>query len=1280
MFKISHLQTFLSSLSIRPLIHLSYVQGFLILLFFFYSTVVFSQKIQSHVYGPQNGDYISNIRSIHQSESGILWVGTGIGLSNWNGSDWNHLGLKEGLSFGSQWDVISDNNTVYSLAGNQLMQISVHSSDQVSFLNIGLLNSTIVIKDAQLVINEGRPIAVVLSDQGELFIWDNVWKKIELDHTVQSYSSSNSRLAILDSQGEIFTVNLQDYSLTKLFVQQKPSNFTDAHLIISDKNTWVVDSRTSIIYQYTSTQFNRLAFLDNFNNDKMPSYALDKKAGLFLSDGRNIWHFNQDGIDFHINNNNHILDSPISSMFLDRESQLWVGHQTGLIKYTNLNIKYFSSTDNLLGNDITSLLELPDGRIIVGHSHGLSIIDGDIITQHPYNDQFDRKTMDLAYWHEKVWVSSYTRGLMYFDLKTQQFYKKEIPQGHLITTALTISKDNTLIVTSGTAIFELFSIDGTLKTLATGLPQIRQVKTDPVFGTIVMTQAGLNIRPHKGSPYWIYSDEEKANNTFNYYRSKSGKMWVATLAGPRIIEDKVITKPAGITSEINLPTFFISQTPDEAIWFGTNSGVYKYHENNISHFDKSNGFVGKETFRESVFVSSTHKLWVGSDFGLHIFSGFTLKKNPAPPIVTLVEAAANGEIINLHKNNKLELSNNFLAIRYRAISLLDHSKLRVQYKLEGYEDQWENLIYDSHNWVRYAALPPGTFIFNLRASNSRGEWSNIIKSSPIIISKPIWNRPWFYLLGILLLILIIILLQRFSLMRSYSLRLSKDVSARTIQLESSQRSYEHLYQRVVAVLSSISEGVIVTDLSKRILTVNPAAENILLLHTEQMIGRNLEDIIIPKSISRAFQHLIEHPEKGGICMIDLKTTGNTERRVVLDASRFDNDETGMVWVIRDITQEEKVAAELRKAEKLEAVGMLAGGLAHDFNNLLSVMLGNVSLLGVSEELSNANRKFVNETEKAILRARDLTHRLLTFSKGGSPVKRLASLDELLRESASFILSGSNCTVDFDIQDNLYHVNIDSSQINQVINNLLINATQSMPNGGRINIKAINIESAPDPLPDNPYVNIIICDQGSGIPVDIKDRIFDPFFTTKSSGNGLGLASSYTIVANHDGMLTLDDVYTGGACFHIYLPAADEKQETTKIQSRQINTGNGLVLIMDDQKSVIRILSAQLKNLGYDVISALDGESAIDMFSNQQLKGCAPDLLIFDLTVPGAMGGIEALQVLRSRYNNFKAIVSSGYSQDPAMANPKKFGFDEVLPKPYNLTQLSHVIESLTITE
>jgi len=388
-----------------------------------------------------------------------------------------------------------------------------------------------------------------------------------------------------------------------------------------------------------------------------------------------------------------------------------------------------------------------------------------------------------------------------------------------------------------------------------------------------------------------------------------------------------------------------------------------------------------------------------------------------------------------------------------------------------------------------------------------------------------------------------------------------------------------------------------------------------------------------------------------------------------------------VLVFRDVTEHERLEQELVRATKLESVGILAGGIAHDFNNILTAVMGNVALAALDVDPASDVGRSLKEAEKATLRARDLTQQLLTFAKGGEPVKTSVHLDAIVREMTAFTLHGSNVRATYEVATDLWPANADKGQIGRVVQNLVLNSVQAMPDGGTIRIKLAN-ERVPglaaSTLVPGEYVQISISDTGTGIKPEHVSRIFDPYLTTKQTGSGLGLAAVYSIVTKHRGSIDVQSELGKGTTFRIWLPAtatAPTQAGTLSTHDHHVKLG-GRLLFMDDEEPIRQMAAFLLRRFGFDVVCANDGSEAVAKFRSAKEAGKPFSLVIMDLTVPGGMGGREAITELRKIDPNVRAIVSSGYSSDPVLANYRSHGFAGVAAKPYDVTELARVLREV----
>jgi PAS domain S-box-containing protein len=517
----------------------------------------------------------------------------------------------------------------------------------------------------------------------------------------------------------------------------------------------------------------------------------------------------------------------------------------------------------------------------------------------------------------------------------------------------------------------------------------------------------------------------------------------------------------------------------------------------------------------------------------------------------------------------------------------------------------------------------------------------------------------------------------------------KDITERKQAEEALAAEREHL----AVTLRSIGDGVLSTDREGRIVLMNKVAESLTGWSLEEAHGRPLAEVfhIIRESDRLPGENPVEKVLKTSAIVSLANHTVLVSRdgreMIIADSGAPIRDKEGktigVVLVFRDNTDKQRSYDNLIKADKIESIGVLAGGIAHDFNNLLGGIFGYIEL---ARGYAGPNEKVVTTLDKALKvfnRARDLTRQLLTFSKGGSPDKKAASIGQLLEETAHFALSGSNVRCRLTVPKNLWVCEIDAGQIAQAIDNILINAQHAMPQGGEISIGAENIivESGfPAPLTPGRYVKISIKDRGTGIAREHLQKIFDPFFTTKQKGSGLGLATSYSILQKHGGFIDVESVLGAGSTFILYLPASRElpqsRVEPPKLPAKA-HRGQGYILVMDDEEFIRDVACIMLTNLGYTVDCAASGEQTIAFVKDLAERNLTYGAVILDLTVPGGMGGKETLKKLTALYPGIKAIASSGYSDDPVMADPKKYGFVDRITKPYLKEEMSTVLARVT---
>jgi len=504
------------------------------------------------------------------------------------------------------------------------------------------------------------------------------------------------------------------------------------------------------------------------------------------------------------------------------------------------------------------------------------------------------------------------------------------------------------------------------------------------------------------------------------------------------------------------------------------------------------------------------------------------------------------------------------------------------------------------------------------------------------------------------------------------------------EYKKSEEMVQEEKERLSVTLHSIGDGVITTDRVGNIQLMNKVAEELTGWTLTEAVGQPLPmvfNIVDEFTRMRCTNPVDLVFDSGGVIELANHTmllTKDGRELIIADSGAPIKDKRGTiigtVLVFRDTTEKQMLQNRLQRAERLESLGVLAGGIAHDFNNLLAGIFGYLEMANTVNKDPQVG-DYIQSAMQVYKRTVDLTRQLLTFSKGNRPHRKAGDLSSLIRDSVSFSLSGSFVTCDIFIDENLSTCSFDRNQIGQVLDNLLINATQAMPEGGTIILKAENIyleTPSEHSLPEGNYVRVSIKDSGHGIPKEILPRIFDPFYTTKELGSGLGLATCYSILDKHDGAIDVQSD-RNGTTFRFFLQAVLNKMEDNEIKKGNSFKSSGNILVMDDEPSLRQIIGHMLSSIGFMATAAKDGKELLSILENGANEGIQYRAAILDLTIPGGMGGVETLKQIREKGHTFPVFAASGYSEDPVIATPESFGFDGSISKPFQGIDIAEML-------
>jgi PAS domain S-box-containing protein len=747
------------------------------------------------------------------------------------------------------------------------------------------------------------------------------------------------------------------------------------------------------------------------------------------------------------------------------------------------------------------------------------------------------------------------------------------------------------------------------------------------------------------------------------------------------------------------------------------------------------------SWRASAVVQTADgQLWYATERGLASADPRTVVEPTAAPNVTIEDMVIGPRRWTAGRAVPFVLADDRIEIRYTAPSPSRAADLRFRYRLIDNDSDWIDA--QKQRTAHYTNLAPGRYEFHVVARWVRGPWSDR-EATVLIDVKPRWYqttvvRLLLLLLGCTVLAAVLWLQVRRGRAREALLvrrvsertedlhreiverrhaeeevrRLNDDLEARvrerTAQLEVAnlalaedvvvrRRAEAELAsekERLAATLSSIAEGVITADHAGRIVMMNPVAERATGWPLANAQGYALFSVF--QIFDRTTRTPLPNPaadilgdaRTGAASVHRVLLSSRSGGEILIDASAAPIQDSagqvvGAVLVFRDVTESTRTEEQLHKTQKLEAVGVLAGGIAHDFNNLLTGIFGNINMARTTMTADAPAASWLDEAAAVLEDARGLTRQLLTFSAGGRPATEPHAIGEILRRSARFVLSGSRVSADLNIPDDLWPCDIDPLQIRQAVDNIVLNARQAMPDGGHVRIGACNTEVATGAAPRlcvGRYVEIVIADDGPGIPTNIQGKVFDPFFSTRPNGNGLGLASVHSILTQHGGTVDLESAPGAGTSFRLRLPASDaaprrRSEHTGHLEPAPVTQAATRVLVMDDHPEILRFMRAVLERKGCAVDLAADSHEALALFRRARADGRPYGLAILDLTIAGGPGGVETAAELKAIDPTLRAIASSGYSNDDIMAEPEKFGFVGTLPKPYTLEELVAAVES-----
>jgi PAS domain S-box-containing protein len=1278
-----------------------YISLLLTALFLLPPVLSFAQHYHIQTYREQDGVASNTVYNAAQDSLGNLWFGTHNGLTVYNGVEWQRIpATDEATPRGAGLVSIDSNGVVWWVARNLPLRVSRLINgrwEKLPALRVSSgLNSIAAVKS--WVDPAGRSLLAVATRRGRLCLWDGEsW-------TVHEVGEPGMLINSLEMEGSSLLISSKDGLF--VFDTDSPDGFRRADWDLPDGvvRGVHVEAGTGVLWavgdRWCARVENRRN-VETFPLVELPGHRLDygvwisasPDGGIYIVEPGGVYYFHPRWGLETITPANGVASDGGYFVLMDREQNTWITSGRGISKIISRRFACYNHRHGLLADEVSSVIHRASGSTVLGHRTGLTFLDS-IPRGLTFGNESGvySRVSDLAEDSlGRLWIAGNRKGLgLLRDDDTIEWTNPDADHASHVFSVLP-HPELGLFVGTNLGLYRRVASDFEL----IDLPRLNGGQARNIRRLVLLTDGRIAIATRESGIYlWKEgqldhvpgNNEEGSESCYTVFELPDGRIWAGTGRGLYQVGSVKLERTTSPDPIIRRPVYGMILDDEGRVWFGTDDGVMIWDGREITRLTTREGLLGNETNRDALVCDENGHIWIGTDSGVSVYRGEFDIPRDTPPILHLTGLVINGLSSPLDIPLRMEGPLGSVSFHFRAPSFFTDAPLQFKARVAGESDFDDTLPIHWPGTLALTNVPAGDLQLEIQAITADGLESNIIVTPRISVVPPLRDR-WYTRVGLVLggVFSLWLAVAYFS-GRRYARRLEVEVRLQTKDLRESEETARRESQRLAGTLESISDGVVVADESRRVILFNKAAGFIFGQAGIPALGCKLVDLVSPEAMV--------DPEQAAVYREMLAGSGEfrfTSERVPIrlgkgrvgwyeiSAVPIGGTPGGTVFAFRDISDRLQVETEERRTQKLESLGLLAGGIAHDFNNLLTIMLGNLSLLEFTLTTTPTERGHLDKIRHASERARNLTHQLLTFAKGGGPVRKSTDLLPIIRESANFSLSGSNVTCRLDLAEDLWWANVDAEQIHQVIGNLTINASQAMPDGGLLEISARNRINRPGVGDRERMVVVDVRDHGSGISPEDQARIFDPYFTTKKQGTGLGLSIAHSIVEKHGGQLTVESTEGIGSTFSLLLPASSSDQSNVSIDRGSqlpVSSPAHKVLVMDDEKEICLVLGSMLRRCGCTCAAAAHGEEALSVFVNSRDQGAPFDLVILDLTIPGGMGGLETLRALRKLDPRVPVVVTSGYYADSVMANYRKFGFSEILGKPFTETDVRKLVKSL----
>ncbi len=1236
-----------------------------------------AQQYHFHTYNEVDGLPSSTVLDIAQDQHGFIWFATARGLSRFDGVEWDHFG-----SFGSRQTskhifVGRDNrDRMWTVSLGGRLTVSVY--DESVWREIELPEDKFFERHhTSFALGEtpnGDPFLAMANRHGVVAVWcTGQWRFFQTGTKLGNMAFAGGGLNVATTEG-LYVIDPATWTVSPTTLTEP---ITAVAAAFDGIGLWVVGNDWVGI----GAPDNMQVLADDLRLELVApsegsSALADQTGGLYFGDQSQVYFFHpRYGLE-QVARVNGLQSLGATNFLLDREGHVWVAGLRGVSKLTNRSLAGYDTRHGLLDDEVSAILIKRDGQMVLGHFGGLTFLNSPPHTvAFGYDNPNLERVSDLAESPTgEVWFAADRLGVgKILPDGTAGFLP---PEAGLSPGAYSLLFDRKGQMWVGTNQFlqryngqNFETVDFTEFAGQRALLIRRIVEASD--GSIYIASGHFGVFRLKDGVLKSFSTVpgERTQNAYCLFETAAGEMLVGTVAGLCMIRGDELVKVAAPWPEIERPVYGILADARGRIWFGTDNGVLRWDGQDVVHLTNRDGLLGTETNRDALKMGPNRDIWIGTDRGLTVYRAEFDEPILAPPLLEITSVAFDGKPHDVVEPARLTGPVMAIDVKFRGVTFKDESHIRFMTWLENFEETWQGPDLLPGRSVRYTNVPPGTYRFHVRMQTAQGKFTSTASSMEIVILPPLTARWWFVLMVAAAVLVFLWLFASFMSGRRYAKRMKVQVHERTAELERSEKNVRDESRRLAATLTSISDGVITLDSVDRVVMCNSAAEQMLGCGEHNLQGRELAEVmdVTPRVSLRAGAPTIHtlSGDEGRLSWIEIS---------VAPLAGSNEQARGTVLAFRDITARREMDNQRVRAQQLESLGVLAGGIAHDFNNLLTIILGNVSLVEEATEIGPREHSQLNKVKTATETARNLTEQFLTFAKGGDPDLMPTSLPHVIRQAATLALSGASASCKLDLAPDLWNVEVDRGQMGQVLNNLFLNASQAMDGGGTVFVRGRNTQ-----LGNENWVQLEVHDQGSGMAKEELARIFDPYYTTKEQGTGLGLAIAHSIVRRHGGRLSVISEPGQGSVFTLALPATSVPVQDDLPPAETVELPPSRILVMDDEKDLLDVCGRLLQGLGQTCVVTTDGRQALQMYESAMAVDMRFDAVIMDLTVPGGMGGKEAVQLLLEIDPRAAVIVSSGYSNDPVLANCRQYGFQGALKKPFDKAALKQVLARVLAT-